>query len=158
MTVPVRNKRRLLILTLVLVAVSVAGTLLAPFVLYREVALISENTGSRKGYREWFFGLRTRHWYKQAAVEEFVRARHPIGFEQHWISYAGTGYNLYGRKVLFGHFRPGPILTVPVDVLNEWFMAQPEAAKLRFSDLLASGDRSAISTQLRAIWDWELNK
>ena len=39
------------------------------FIAYRDWSFICENTGSRKGYREWFFGTRTQHWQSQSSVE-----------------------------------------------------------------------------------------
>jgi hypothetical protein len=59
-----------------------------------------------KGHREWFFGGQSGRWYKQSVVETFMRTNHPRILQQRWTSYAGTGRDIYGRKVSFGHGRP----------------------------------------------------
>ncbi len=35
-----------------------------------------------------------------------MRSNHPAEFRQDWVSYAGTGRNIFGGATLYGHGRP----------------------------------------------------
>ena len=153
---PRTRRIRVLIVAGILIVTLAFAFFTVPFMAYREWAFVSENTGSRKGYREWFFGLRTRHWYKRSTIENFVATNGPVKFEHRWTSYAGTGYDIYGLKVLYGHGRPGPISRVPQDVLNKWFDALTQKEKVDFCILLNSTNKDALRTTVDKIWDWEI--
>ncbi len=43
------------------------------FEVYCNWAFICRNTGSRKGYRQWFFGVQTGHWHNESALEKFIK-------------------------------------------------------------------------------------
>ena len=120
-------------------------------VAYRDWAFVCENTGSRKGYREWFFGLQTGAWYEPTSVETFIIKEHPDALQHRWTSYAGTGKNIYGGKLLYGHGHPGVILQIPPDCLNSLFDPLPPPKKKAFYDLLLHGDTKAILEQATAI-------
>src|SRR5207253_4792429 len=100
------SRPRILWPSLVLVLVVAAAAL---FVFSVEVckdrAFVDECTGSRKGHREWFFGGQSGSWYKESSIETFMRTNQPSGFEQRWTSYAGTGRDILGRNISFGHGR-----------------------------------------------------
>jgi hypothetical protein len=119
---------------------------------------IDTNTGSREGYREWFFGLRTGQWAQPTALETFMRAKYPNQFQQHWVSYNGTGRNIFGSDVLFGHGRPGPITTLPNKFLDDYCALVSEAEKKRLYDVFASGDREKISGEISRIYETALRK
>ncbi len=120
-------------------------------VAYRDWSFICENTGSRKGYRQWCFGLKTGHWYQPTSVEMFITKESPATLQHRWTSYAGTGKNIFGGKLLHGHGRPGVILQVPPDCLNSLFDNLPTSEKKAFSDLLIQGDAKAILEKATAI-------
>lgn len=128
-----------------------------PFPVCRDWAFIDENTASRKGYREWFFGLRTGDWYRPSAVEMFMRAQHPGDLKQRWTSYAGTGRNFFGAKVLYGHSRPGAIIRVNQHLLKQWFDGLSETEKLAFYNLLVSDDQEAIGRKIDSIYEAPAN-
>jgi len=121
------------------------------FVAYRDWAFLSETTGSRKGYRQWFFGLKTGHWYQRSNVETFIQAKFPNELQHRWTSYAGTGKNIYGARLLYGHGMPGPVRNLPLDFLDRWFDPLPESEKKAFYDLLVTGDAEAIQQKVKAI-------
>lgn len=122
-------------------------------VAYRDWAFICENTGSRKGYRAWFFGLHTSHWYHASELERFIDQQFPKELEHRWTSYAGTGRNIYGAKLLFGHGRPGPIYQVREQDLNKWFTTLSLADKKAFYDLLVQDNREAIKHKVNEIYE-----
>jgi len=141
-----------------LVLVGVAAALLIfclcfTFVFYRDWAFICENTGSRKGYREWCFGHQTGRWYQHSAVEIFMQEKFPDELKHRWTSYAGTGRNIFGVKLLYGHGRPGPLIQISQDRLNEWFAPLPDTEKKAFSELLVNADDKTIDEKIESIYD-----
>ena len=127
-------------------------------VAYRDWSFICENTGSRMGYREFWFGLRTGNWYRASEVEMFMRQKFPSELQHRWTSYAGTGRNIYGVKLLHGHGRPGPILQLKEEWLEEWFTPLPDNDKKAFYDLLTRDDDELIKNQVEEIVDDLLSK
>ena len=75
-----------------------------------------------------------------------------------WASYAGTERNIYGAKLTRGHGRPGPILQVPIDWLNQWFVTLPDAEKKAFYELLLSEDRNEIQVRINDIYDYLIER
>ncbi len=107
--------------------------------MYREWVFICENTGSYKGHIEWFFGQQTSYWYEKSALENFIQKNYPdINIEHRWTSCSGTGRNIFGMALLYGHGRPGPIMDIPYGLLDEWIhTGEPERIRELY-ELLAS--------------------
>lgn len=125
--------------------VVLASALVLPAVpVCRDWAFVDRNTGSRKGYRDWLFGWRTGSWYRESALEAFMRSDHPTEFRQDWVSYAGTGRNVFGRATLHGHGRPGPMVLLPPEVIGEYCSSASRTEKRRLYDVFASGDGEKI--------------
>jgi hypothetical protein len=140
-----------------LVAV-VALVLVVPIVpLCRDWAFVDQNTGSRKGHRAWFIGWRTGIWYRESALEAFMRAKHPEAFQQSWVSYAGTGRNIFGQRVLHGHGRPGPIIQLVPEVLDAYCGHASDQEKRRLYEVFASADRQKIPDLVNQIHEAEMN-
>ena len=123
----------------------------------RDCAFIDQNTGARKGYREWFFGARTGSWYRESALETFMRTRHPGEFRQQWVSYAGTGRNVFGRRILAAHGRPGPIVSFPSEMIDDYCRQASETEKRRLYDVFSLGDSGKIQELLDSIGETVLN-
>ncbi len=114
---------------------------------YYDRAFICENTGSRKGYREWFWGLQTGQWYEQSTLEAFMQDNYPDVLEHRWTRYEGWGNNLIGMRISDGHGRPGPIMQFPEGMLEDWMQkSQPEEI-LALYELLASDESEEIKEQ-----------
>lgn len=107
-------------------------------------AFVDEATGSRKGHREWFLGATSGRWYKESVVETFMRTNQPAMLQQRWTSYAGTGRDILGRRVSFGHGRPGEILFLKPETINEYCERAADSEKRRLYDVLSAGDQKAI--------------
>lgn len=120
---------------------------------YRDWAFICTNTGSRKGHREWFFGSETDQWYRQSALERFMRSKHPDDLRHQWVSYAGTGKNIFSMALLYGHGRPGPITLIRPELLDEHIGSLTDAEKRSLYDLLVSGDPDEIKKKIEQIVD-----
>lgn len=134
--------RRIFIVVGMIVAVAVM--VLPAIQVCRDWAFIDRNTGSRKGYRDWPFGWRTGSWYRESALETFMRSIHPSDFQQDWVSYAGTGKNVFGRATLTGHGRPGRIILLAPEVIDDYCRVISEVEKRRLYDVFSSGDERKI--------------
>jgi hypothetical protein len=110
----------------------------------RDWAFIDRNTGSRKGYRDWAPGWRTGSWYRQSAIEVFMRSDHPAELQQDWVSYAGTGRNIFGGATRHGHGRPGPIVLLRPEAIDDYCRDASQREKRRLYDVFASGDEARI--------------
>lgn len=136
-------------LILILIAAYFALTTIA----YREWAYICVNTGSRKGYTEWLTGKRTKEWYWESPLEAFIKAKHADILKHDWVSYAGTGKNIFGMTGLFGHGRPGPIYDLPQRNFEAWIEGMDAEEKLNVYKVLSSGDRDRISALIGDAFD-----
>ncbi len=141
------------------IGILVIGIVLFCFLLtfqaYRGWVFICENTGSYKGHTEWFFGKQTGFWCKKSVLENFITENYPdIIIEHHWTSCAGTGRNIFGMAMLFGHGQPGAIMSIPPEVLEDWVqMSEPDEV-LELYKLLASDKEEDMKKQrIEAICD-----
>ncbi len=139
-----------LVIALIVIAAFVGG---CGAQVCRDWAFICENTGSRKGYREWNSGVRSGHWYRESRLEQFMRKEHPLDLVNRWTSYAGTGKDIFGRPTLFGHGRPGPILRVPPEFLDRYVDGLDNQAKLDLYCVLVSGPPEKVDSEMAKIWD-----
>ena len=136
------RRRRFLFIGL---ATALTLALVLPAVqVYRDCAYADRNTGSRKGYREWSLGPRSGSWYKESAIETFMRSNHSDEFQQDWVSYAGTGRNIFGGATQFGHSDPGPIIFLQPEEIDRYCRSVSDSEKLRLYRVFASGDREKI--------------
>ena len=135
----------------VLAALVVCALLLWNLQVRRDWAFICRNTGSQKGHTEWIFGIKAGSWYKQSELERFMAANHPGELEHDWVSYAGTGRNIFGAAVLHGHGRPGPIILIRPEELDRHVRRLNTDGRKALYDLLASGDRERIEQELDRI-------
>jgi hypothetical protein len=124
----------------------------------RDFGFIDQNTGARKGYREWFFGGRTGFCYRETALETFMHTKHPAEFRQQWVSYAGTGRNVFGGATVFGHGRPGPIIQLRPEMIDEYCGQASESEKKGLYDALASGKRDVIQEAVNRVIETVFNQ
>lgn len=124
---------------------------------YRDWAFVCENTRSHKAYRQWFFGLRTGESYKKSTLEEFIQKNYPDLLEHRWTSVKGTGKNIIGIPILYGHGRPGPITKIPPEVFDEWIQESEPKEVLQLYILLSSNEtKEAKYQRIEEIFEeWE---
>ena len=127
------------------------------FIAYTDRAFICENTGSRKGCREWFFGAQTRNWYWKSELEKSMQAAHPDLMVHRWTSYMGTGHSLIPGIQSCGHGRPGSILMLPSPMLDEYVASLSKQERLELYRLFASADDDAIKKRINVIVDGPIN-
>ncbi len=121
-------------------------------------AFVDEATGSRKGHLEWFFGANSGGWYKESLVETFMRTNQPAMLQQRWTSYAGTGRDVFGRRLSFGHGRPGEVLFLRPETINEYCEWAADSEKRRLYDILSAGDQEAIRELSAQIYEALFNQ
>jgi len=119
---------------------------------YHDRAFICENTGSRKGDRAWFFGIKTGHWYKESKLEGFMKTDYPDDLSYRWMSYEGTGKNIFGMAVLYGHGYP-ELAHLPYKVLNRYMEYIDDKEKRRLYEVFSSGDIQRIKDEVDRIWE-----
>lgn len=123
-------------------------------VAYTESSFVCEYTGSRKGYDEWWFGVRTGRWYERSALEEFVRHSHPSELEHSWTSYQGNGKTIYGQTIVRGHGRPGEIFRIR-SFLSEYAAdASPDEMKALYDTMRwgSKAERRALADEVTEEW------
>jgi len=133
------------------VVLAIGGLVLSAFEVYEDCAYICKNTGSRKGYRQWFFGAETGRWYHESELEEFMRANYSTQLQEDWVSYMGTGKNVFGVSMSFGHERPGPIMHADSERLDTYVRSLDDAGKKSLYELFSSGDESRIRSEVEKI-------
>ncbi|MHC4773387.1 MAG: hypothetical protein ACYS8S_07440 [Planctomycetota bacterium] len=121
---------------------------LGTFQAYRGWVYICENTGSYKGHIEWFFGKQTSHRYEKSVLEGFIQENYPdIQIEHRWTSCAGTGCNIFGQPLLFGHGQPGAIMSIPPEMLEKWVQTSEPEEVIELYKLLASDENEDAKRQ-----------
>jgi len=145
-------------LILILVGLGALIVLAIPLVIFRDVGLICETCGTRYGHREWLLGVKTHAWTNTTAIDDFARKNHHALPPHRWVSYMGTGRNLFGMKVLHGHGRPNALIHVRPEILNPWFNQLPVAEQERVYQIFVFGEKQAIAAKIQRIWDWQLSQ
>ena len=120
---------------------------------YTDRAFICENTGSRYGYREWFFGVHTREWSKTSELDRFMQAKHSDQLSHRWNSYQGDGHSLLDTMLSRGHGRPGPILMLRPGMLDTHVASLTDQEKLALYQLFSSTNKTAIRDKVEMIFE-----
>lgn len=119
-----------------------------------DYAFVCENTASTHGYREWAFGLRSHAWYRESVLESFLRNRTHTPIVHRWTNCAGTGKNIFGSSISFGHGRPGGALLLSyAGVLDTYFEGRRDSEIVDLYRFLCKADKSASEIRCRKIWN-----
>jgi hypothetical protein len=153
MTFGLSMRARVTFIVCGLVGVVALAVVLPAVQVCRDWAFVDLNTGSRNGYREWPFGWRSGSWYQESVIEAFMRSNYPAEFQQDWVSYAGTGRNVFGGATLHGHGRPGPIIRLIPEVFDPYWGHASEAEKRRLYDVFSGGDEEQIQNLVDDIYE-----
>jgi hypothetical protein len=122
-------------------------------VAYTDRAYICENTGSRKGCREWFFGVKTNKWYHVSELEKFLQSEHSEVLRHRWTCYGGTGRSLIPYMTSRGHGRPGPILILPRETLDDYVQSLSGKQRLELYQFFSRADIDSIQGRVEMIFD-----
>ena len=148
-------------ISILLVALSMLVVVLS-FNAYTVFGYVCENTGSRKGHREWFFGLQTGAWYYESPLETFMKQAHPNQLTHRWTSYAGTGKNIFGQSMSYGHGRSPLVALRWTPNLEDYFATLSTERKEEFYRIFTTGDfatvRSTVDELVEASMSLEPNR
>lgn len=75
-----------------------------------ERGLICRHTLSKHEYTEWLGLFRSNEHYTRSPIEAYLEKTRPESITHNWVSYKGTGKNIFGASMIFSHGRPGEIL------------------------------------------------
>jgi len=87
-----------------------------------------------------------------------MRAKYPGEFRQQWISYAGTGRNIFGQGMLYGHGRPGRIILLQPEAIGDYCVQASETEKRRLYDVFASGGADKVQELVDHIFETLMNE
>ena len=147
-------KKTLLVLILIVVI-----ALALPFITIRtESAFICTHTGSIQGRTEWIFGIVTDEYYIRSDLESYSYNGIPLGSNQNWVSFKGTGYSLLNAPTVRAHGRPGPIVSLKTDQINEWARISSPGEISQAIERLRSRDENVVELQIETMLDKLLNR
>ena len=89
----------------VLLGVAVGVAALLGVAVRTDRAKFCEHTASRRSWTEWPFGIKTSEKYEASRIESHL-LQTGGNISHRWVSYQGTGKNLIGEPLLYGHGRP----------------------------------------------------
>ena len=116
-----------------------------------DAVYVCENTASRYGYREWPTGHRTGYWSKTSPLEAYMQAHWPGSVQHRWTQCAGTGKDIYGRSIMFGHGAPGGALHLRGDVMQAWIARHSENEIRALYKFMSKADREASKKRVDEI-------
>ncbi len=148
---PMKRKKKWPVALAVVFLAVVIFLVVLPFPLCRDMGFVCEHTASRKGYRRWFTGLRTSQWYSASRLEEFMLEKHPQDLTHRWVSFMGTGRNLFGGAGSFLHGKPDETLFVFRKQFDDHVDSLDDAGKLELFRVLASGQDDQIEAHLAPV-------
>ena len=144
-------KRRLFIGLLIAGAIVVALWASTMLIAVTDRAYICENTGSRKGHREWFFGAHTNLWYRKSELEQFLESKHPDLLKHSWTSYMGNGRSLIPGTQSCGHGRPGPIFFLDSNLFDDHVLSLSDGQRLELYRVFSEANKKAIQMKIDSI-------
>jgi len=139
-----------------IVVITLLGTALwaaTMLIAYTDREYICENTGSRKGFREWFYGAKTNVWYQESELERFLKSDHPEMLRHRWTSYRGTGRSLIPFMKSYGHGQPGLILTPTRDMLDGYVQSLSSEQRIELYKIFCSANAESIQGRVDIIFN-----
>lgn len=120
---------------------------------HRDWGFLCETTGSRYGYRQWLGVVKTGSWRQVSLLESRITEALPDGVAYRWVSYRGTGFNVYGHRIRNQHGSPGPMIRLSVAVLNAWVERHTVVEALTLYHVFRDGTEDEVLAQVEAMDD-----
>ncbi len=108
-------------------------------------------TGSIRSWTEWPFGIKTEQEYKKSKLEQFIELKYPGDLKHHWVYVSGTGFDIFGRAMIFACGRPGPLYYAHSH-LGTWCELTTDQEKKDLYDVLVRGDKDATQHAIDGMW------
>lgn len=110
-------------------------------------------TGSTKSWTRWFFTIRTNYQYNTSPLESFLTANAPERIQHKWVSYQGTGRNIFGKTVFLGHGTPNALCGFPRDYLRLYIENSSSESVLDLYETLRRADRGEIKQRVDRLFE-----
>jgi len=133
----------------------ITGAVLCFFVVFqvgvhRDFTLECQNSWSTCGYREWFGVLKTGHWKKPSALEDFIQQKYGSEFTNRWRKWHATPpASLLGGPLYCG-FRCPP---ENGGIVDQYITGVSDAQKKALYDFFRTADAEAAANRVSKIWE-----
>lgn len=117
----------------------------------RDMGYHCDFTGSTKSWTKWPLGIRTDYNYETSPIENFLATNRPGLIEHKWVSYSGTGKNIFGKPVFWGHGSPNALLLFPRTYLQFYIEQSPKEDVLELYETLRLDDRDEIKLRVEKL-------
>ena len=119
----------------------------------RDIGYHCDFTGSTKSWTRWPFGVRTDYRYNTSPLESFLEAHAPERLEHKWVTYEGTGRNIFGNPVFFGHGTPNALLLFPRKYLKLYIQNSPSESVFDLYETFRRDDRDEIRQRIDKLYE-----
>jgi hypothetical protein len=111
---------------------------------YTQCGSIDIYSGSTKGHVRLFTGHVINEWENESELHKRLMAIKDISIQEKYISYNGTGKNVYGGNISFAHGNPGIALDLRMDFMNDYVKKATDSEIITLYDILLSKNRSRM--------------
>ena len=149
--------RRIIIVLVIICIILPTIYFLLNVCIYTDYGFICQNTASRKGYRQWIFGIRSNQWNKTSPLEVFMCKNHTKELSHRWVAYFGDVKNIFGMVITHDHGSPGPILYLSMlddDVLPRYCKDLTSPQMKALYDMFSTSDKKAIESKVEEITNY----
>ena len=127
------------------------------FVVIEDWEFICRNTASQKGYREWFFGLKTHEWDDLSALDSFIGASYPSELRYRWVPVERAPWGILGdrlpNRVILD---AGPMIRARGGGFSHYVRSLSPVERKRLYDVLCSGAPPAYEQQIERFVDYKI--
>lgn len=142
---PSKNSRKLLsLLSLALLIFLLSAPIKT------ERGFICRHTLSQHEYTEWLGLVRSNERYIPSPIEAYLEKNKPERLTHNWVSYNGTGKNVFGTAMVFSHGRPGDILQLQRHAFPH-LQTLTDKQKDDIATTLKSEDEAAIKAMVESV-------
>ena len=122
---------------------------------YYDKHFICLNTGSRESYREWMFGIKTRHYYTKSPLEEYMEIHYPNALVHRWHN---QGFIIKStNSTIFAEGSPCAVDMISNEILKIWIQHNDSKSIRELYDLFVSDDQEKIKKRVMEITDEVFN-
>ncbi len=117
----------------------------------KEYGYVCLNTASRKTHTTWVELFRASATYEKSPIEEYLESE-KADWRHDWVSYNGTGKNIFGMSISWGHGRPGAVSEMHPEIFP-FIRSLSDSQKEEIYSVLKSGNQEAIHLKIESIYN-----